>query len=469
MAGRRKATTGVGKALAKSGAGKGAGKAAAKTATRTAAKPVVVRTFGAVNIGSFRISAMVMGETEHGELIVLGSGHRMSAGVKRGYVTDPKAATHAIRDAVERAEQNAQTTVNAVWVACSGAGLESYVHPETCHIGGRRIEEDDIDGLLALARAGIQPDGREVLHAQPAHFTLDGAHGVVEPSGLHAESLGVHVHVTLAQGSPLRNLREAVQNAHLKVERVVAAPLATSHACLTAEERDLGVALVEIGGDVTNVSVFAAGMMLGLSSIDMGSAHITDAIAGRLGIRRSQAERLKCVAGSAIASPSDHREMIPVHGPNDGWEEGGSIPRARGADEDNRIARSELVSVINQRLSQLAQQISKALKEHGFSGPGAGQVVLTGGGAELAGLAEFMQGALGTPVRLGRTAPLKGLPEAHSTPGFATLAGLCLYAAEDPADITAYKPRAQAVMSPSRSLSPLASLMRLWKASREYF
>lgn len=107
--------TSVGKGLAKSGAG-----------AKASGKARLIRTFGAVNIGSFRISAMIMGETEAGELIILGSGHRMSAGVKRGYVTDPKAATHAIRDAVERAEQNAQTPVNSVWVACSGAGLESY-------------------------------------------------------------------------------------------------------------------------------------------------------------------------------------------------------------------------------------------------------------------------------------------------------------------------------------------------------
>lgn len=466
MAGRKGSSSGALKGLVKNSA---APNQTGKALARSAGTPRIIRTFGAVNIGSSRISAMIMGETEGGDYMVMGSGHRMSAGVKRGYVTDPKAATHAIRDAVERAEQNARTQISSVWVACSGAGLESYVHAEHEDIGGRRIEEDDIDNLLAVARAAIQPNGREVLHAQPAHFMLDGAHGVAHPLGMHAENLGVHVHVTLALGAPLRNLREAVHNAHLKVDRVVAAPLATAHACLTDEERDLGVALVEIGGDVTNVSVFAAGMMVGLTSIDMGSGHITDAIAARLGIRRSQAERLKCVAGSAIASPSDHREMIPVHGPNDGWEEGGSMPRARGADDANRIARSELISVINQRLSELAQRIGKALKEHGFTGPGAGQIVLTGGGAELAGLAEFMQGALGTPVRLGRTAPLKGLPEAHSTPGFATLVGLCLYAADNPADITSHKPRAQTILSPSRSRNPLAAFSRLLRASREYF
>ncbi|MDY7097730.1 MAG: cell division protein FtsA [Pseudomonadota bacterium] len=444
-----------------------------KTA-KPAAKPAVAkarlaRTFGAVNIGSFRISAMIMGETETGDLLVLGSGHRASQGIKRGYVTDMRAATYAIRDAVERAEQNAQTPVNSVWVACAGAGLESYVYPSDIEIGGRRIEEEDIEQLMRVARAGVQPDGREVLHAQPAHYTLDGAHGVADPRGLHAERLGVHVHVTLADGAPLQNLKEAVHNAHLKVTDVVAAPLASAYACLSEEERDLGVALVEIGADVTNVSVFASGMLVGLRCIDMGSGDITDAIASSFGVRRFQAERLKCVAGSAISSPSDHREMIPVHGPNDGWGEDQSGPLARGADEKNRIARAELISVITQRLGDLTTKVSRALKELGFSGAGAGQVVLTGGGAELAGLAEYTQSALGMPVRIGRTPQLTGLPEAHATPGFSTLAGLCLYAAEDPADIQALGGRYQEVRGSSGGLNPLASLQRLWRASREYF
>ena len=446
-----------------------ASKATKPAVKRSVAKARLIRTFGAVNIGSFRISAMIMGETETGDLVILGSGHRASAGVKRGYVVDRKAATHAIRDAVERAEQNAETMINSVWVACSGAGLESYVFPSDIEIGGRRIEEEDIEHLLAQARAGVQPDGREVLHAQPAHFTLDGAHGVVDPLGLHAERLGVHVHVTLAQGAPLRNLKEAVHNAHFNVDGVVAAPLASAYACLSEEERDLGVALVEIGSDVTNVSVFAAGMLVGLRAIDMGSGHITDAIASSFGIRRSQAERLKCVAGSAIASLGDHREMIPVNGPNDTWEDGTSGPMARGADEKNRISRAELIAVVNQRLSALTQEIGTALKQLGFTGPGAGQIVLTGGGAELAGLAEFAQSALGMPVRLGRTPTLTGLPEAHATPGFATLAGLCLYAAASPKDIQSLKPRFQDVRSPAGGLNPLAALSRLWRASREYF
>ena len=235
------------------------------------------RYFGAVNTGSFRISAMIMGLTEDGELQVLGSGHRASNGIKRGYVTDMAAATYAIRDAVERAEKNAGTRVQSVWVGCAGAGLASQVSKVEIDINGRRIEEEDIEHLLISARETIQPHGRMVLHAQPAHYTLDGAHGVANPKGLHAERLGVDVHVMLADGAPVRNLTEAVQNAHLDVEAVVAAPLAAGYACLSEEERELGVAMVEISicGELAADTDFTEEFLdIGISSLSMAPSQI---------------------------------------------------------------------------------------------------------------------------------------------------------------------------------------------------
>lgn len=425
------------------------------------AGPRIIRAFAAVNIGSFRVSAMIMGEDENGAMVVLGSSHRKSEGVKRGYVTEMRAASHSIRQAVEKAEQNAGTNVSSVWIGCAGAGLYSRIASVEIAIGGRRIEDDDIEHLLYAARDHIQPDGRMVLHAQPAHYTLDGAHGIANPQGLHAEALGVDIHVTLAEGAPVKNLIEAVQMAHLEVEAVVASPLASAYACLSAEERDLGVALIEIGAEVTNVSVHAAGMLLGLCSIPIGSNDITDALASSFGIRRGQAERLKCVSGSAMSSPTDHREMIPVNAPGEGPD--GRL--ARGADEHNRIARAELVAVVTERLSNLTGEIHKALKTMGFSGARSGQVVLTGGGAELHGIAEFMQAALGRPVRIGKPPRLQGLPEAHATPGFATLAGLCLYAADDPVDIRSVGPSYQ----PTKRYRGMGLVNRVFQAVREYF
>ena len=300
-----------------------------------------------------------------------------------------------------------------------------------------------------------------VLHAQPAHYTLDGAHGVANPKGLHAERLGVDIHVMLADGAPVRNLTEAVQNAHLEVEGVIASPIAVGQACLTPEERELGIALVEIGAEVTTVGVHAGGMLVGLTSIAIGSGDITDAIASAFGIRRFQAERLKCVNGSAIASPADHRELVPVNAPG----EEGTGPLARLADDQNRIPRAELIAVITGQLARLTEEIGRALKGLGFSGQRGQQVVLTGGGAELVGLADYAQQALGKPVRIGRAPQLPGLPETHFKPGFASLAGLVLYAAADQVDIRAISPSYQ----PTMRYKGVGMVGRVARALREYF
>lgn len=428
-----------------------------------ASQPRFTNVIAAVNIGSFRISAMIAGQAENGEMHVLGSGHRASQGIKRGYVTDMAAATYAVRDAVERAEKLAGTTVNSVWIGCSGAGLASTINPIEIEIGGRRIEEEDIEHLLIAARDGLEPDGRTVLHALPACYFLDGADGVANPKGLHADRLGVDVHVMYADSAPVRNVTEAVQNAHLEVEGIVATPLAAGYACLTQEERDLGVALVEFGAAVTNVSVYAGGMLVGLTSIPRGSGDITDAVASAFGIRRFQAERLKCVNGSAIASPHDHREMVPVTGPDDA----GNASVARGADASGRIPRAALIAVITGELDTLMREIGRTLDAMGFvtGKAGARQVVLTGGGAELAGLADYAQSVLGTPVRIGRPPMMRGLPEAHAVPGFATLAGLVMYAAEDPIDIRAVGSR----FTETTRASGLSLVRQVWLAMKAYF
>ncbi len=432
------------------------------------AAPRIERTIAAVNIGSFRVSAMIGGITEAGELTVLGSGHRASQGIKRGYVTDMSLATHAVRDALERAERLAGVTAHQVWIGCSGAGLQGVVEPVEIDIGGRRIEEEDVEHLLATAQDALAPDGRTVLHAQPACYMLDGADGVANPIGLHAERLGVDIHVLRADSAPLRNLTETVQNAHLDVAGIVASPLATAQACLSEEDRELGVALVELGAQVTLVSVHAGGMLAGLATIGRGSADITEAIAGACRIRPFEAERLKCMHGSAIASPADNREMIALQSASES-----SAPPAPLIDDRTRIPRAELVSVITAELDGLLGEVARALAGLGFAVPGARsgqrargrQVVLTGGGAELAGIADYAQGLLGTSVRIGRPPPLAGLPEAHATPGFTAVVGLIRHVAEDPIDIRTLGPRFTRTTRPAR----IAAVGRVWRAVRDYF
>jgi cell division protein FtsA len=405
----------------------------------------------ALDVGSSKVSALIAQRTDDGQLVVLGTGQRESRGVKRGYVHDMHATELAIREAVEQAERIAGQNIEDVWVSFSAGGLVSDVVKLEADLGGHRVEQADIDELLKAGRDALNPAGRMVLHAHPTCYTLDGLAGVKKPIGLHADRLGVDIHVVATEGSPVRNLDLCVRSAHLEVRSIIAAPVATGLACLTDEERELGVALVEIGAGVTNVSVFAGGVLAGLASISMGSADITDDIASAFGTARSWAERTKCFYGSANISPRDNHDMIDVvaASPGDG---------AEGA----RITKAQLIAVIRQRLERLIPEVQKELRKLGFEDPIGRQIVLTGGGAELKGIADYAQQIMGSAVRIGRPRGLVALPEAHSGPAFATLAGLARFAAADPIDLRSLEPAHQMVTR----TSPRAVLSRLMAAFR---
>jgi cell division protein FtsA len=391
---------------------------------RRAPPPPVRNLVAALDVGSSKVSAMIAEPADDGRLRILGTGQRESRGVKRGFVADMEKSELAIREAVEQAERIAGTNIDQVFVGFSAGGLISNVASVEVGIGGRRISKDDIDALLEAGRESIDPEGRMILHAMPALYTIDGVNGVKKPNGLHADKLAVDIHVIAADPSPVKNLDLCVRSAHLGVEAIVASPVAAGKACLSDEERELGVALVELGAGVTNVSVFAGGMLVGLKSLPFGGSDITDDIAAAFGTRRAEAERIKCFYGSAMTSPRDNHDMIEL-APIAGGQEG---------IESARITRAQLVSVIRQRLEHLTAQIEAALKQLGFAGPFGRQVVLTGGGAELKGIADYAQGVLGRAVRVGRP-NMAGLPDAHGGPAFSTLAGLAQFAASDELDL----------------------------------
>ncbi|NYD90674.1 cell division protein FtsA [Sphingomonas melonis] len=408
----------------------------------------------ALDIGSSKVSAMIAQKGDGGELIVLGTGQRESRGVKRGYIADMAATEAAVREAVEQAERIAGINIENVWVGFSAGGLVSDVAEVEFELGGHRVEQQDIDALLAAGRNSIDPQGRMVLHAQPALYTLDGLTGVKKPLGLHADRLGVHIHVVAADGSPVRNLDLCVRSAHLEVKSIIASPVATGLACLSDEERELGVALVELGAGITNVSLFAGGMLVGLCSIPMGGQDITDDIASAFGTRRAQAERMKCFHGSANASPRDNHEMIPV------------MPIAAEDDVHGgmQITKAQLIGIVRQRLEHQMDEIRKSLAQLKFEGPVGRQVVLTGGGAELKGIADYAQQALGRSVRIGRPRGLTALPEAHGGPAFATLAGLAFYAAADPVDLRGVAPQ-QTTVHRQRGMGMVRKLIQAARAN----
>lgn len=405
----------------------------------------------ALDIGSSKVSALIAQKGDGGELVVLGTGQRESRGVQRGYIADMHATEIAVREAVEQAERIAGTNIEDVWVSFSAGGLVSDILRLEVDLGGHRVEQADIDELLRAGRESINPGGRMVLHAQPTRYTLDGLAGVKQPKGLHAERLGVDIHVVSTEGAPVRNLDLCVRSAHLEVKSIIAAPVATGLACLSEEERELGVALVEIGAGVTNVSVYKDGVLMGLSSIPSGSADITDDIASAFGTRRGQAERMKCFYGSANMTPRDNHDMIDV------------APIAADEEaEGSRITRAQLIAVIRQRLDRLMAEIGRELVRLNFEDPVGRQIVLTGGGAELKGIADYAQQALGRSVRVGRPRGLSALPEAHAGPAFATLAGLATFAAADPVDLRALEPPHQLVTR----ANPRAMFQRMIAAFR---
>ena len=406
----------------------------------------------ALDIGSSKVGALIVTRDADGRLRVLGSGQRESRGVKRGYVTDMESSEVAVREAVEIAERISGVTIDDVWANYGAGGLVSDIANVEVELGGHQVEQSDIDELLAAGKGEIDRSGAKVvLHAHPALYTLDGVEGVKHPIGLHADKLGVDIHVVAADPAPLRNIDYVIRSAHLGVKAIVASPVAAALACLTPEERDLGVALIELGAEVTNVSLHAGGMLVGLRSIPLGAKDITDDIACAFGVQRRDAERLKCFYGSAMTSPRDNHEMIdaaPL-----GSEEGG---------EPTRITRAQLMTVIRQQVEDLTSQIDGALKSLGFTGPVGRQVVLTGGGAELKNIADYMQGVLGRAVRVGRPRTITGLPEAHSGPAFSTLVGLAMLAGSGSGDI-----RDLALPGPRSPRGPSGFLGRMLTALRQ--
>ncbi|WP_260482500.1 cell division protein FtsA [Sphingomicrobium flavum] len=371
----------------------------------------------AVDIGSSKVSALVVSQDDEGNLKVLGSGQRESRGVKRGYITDMDISEVAVREAVDLAERMSGVTVDDSWASFAAGGLVSDVAHVEVELGGHQVETSDVAALLEAGRAAIDRDGQVVLHAHPALYTIDGVQGVKNPRGLHASRLGVDIHVIAADEAPLRNLDYVIRSAHLGVRAIVAAPSASAEAVLTEDERDLGVALVELGADVTNVSLHVGGILVGLRSIPLGARDVTEDIAMAFGVPRRDAERMKCFYGSAMQSPRDNHDMIDA-------EVGAS-------GEPTRITRAQLVTVIRQRVEEISSEVDAALKSLGFSGPVGRQVVVTGGGAELKNVDDYMGGVLGRQVRVGRPRGLPGLPDALAGPASATLIGLIMLAARE--------------------------------------
>lgn len=386
------------------------------------AAPRVERLLTAIDVGSSKIAVLIAGETADGELHALGTAVRESKGVKRGYVVDIAAVDRSVRDALEMAERVAGLEVQQAWISFGAGGLSSRLFQHDVLFGGTPIEADDVEELKAGARRLLLSNDRAVLHAQPAYYVLDGGTGVIDPVGLVAQRFGIAVQLVEADAGPVSNLVSAVHAAHVDVREVVASVIAGGIACLSEEQREMGAALVDIGASLTTVGLFAGGILVGVVTLPSGGGDITDDIAAQFGARRSEAERLKCFFGSALSSPRDHQDQLDVGAGEDGSER-------------PKVTRAQLNAVIRARLDQFVPQIGEAMARLGASGQTGRQIVLAGGGAELKGMADFVQGVLGGNVRLAKPGGIIGLPPAHDRLSFSTAIGLVRHAAANPDDL----------------------------------
>jgi cell division protein FtsA len=411
--------------------------------------PAKETVIAALDVGTSKVSAMIALVGPGAEPRVLGVGHHLCQGLNAGMVIDLNLTKTAIGEAMTKAEKHAGLEVQQAYVALTSGGLASEVAHVEVAIDGHQIERADIDRVLTEGRARIDPGRRTLLHAQPTCYSVDAALGIRDPEGFFGDRLGVDIHVITAEPGPIRNLSRCVAGAHLGIDAMVAAPLATGLACLTRQERDVGVACVEIGAGVTNIAVYVREMLVALASIPMGGADITADIVGTLMTPAHHAERLKTLYGTAVSAPSDAHEMLDVPPITDEVED---IP------EVNRVSRAELSDIIRRRLGLIFDQVADTLNDVGFTGPSARHVVLTGGTAQLAGIREFAQTALMKSVRIGKPTGIRGIPEAISGPAFSTLVGMVLYAANEPDDA-----RRTPAPAPAGAALPKNPIERMWR------
>ncbi|SFK63442.1 cell division protein FtsA [Methylorubrum salsuginis] len=347
---------------------------------------------------------------------IIGIGHQRSLGLKGGAIVDLEAAEGAIRHAVHAAERMAKAEVQSVIVNISGGRLASQHFEARVNVRSGTVTGSDVERVLETASAhGVSP-GRAVLHALPTGYALDGQGAVIDPSGMIGDALGVDLHVVTAEAAAARNLMLAVEHCHLGVDAVIATPYAAGLSALVDDEAELGCAVVDMGGGTTSVGVFTGGHLVHCDAVAVGGHHVTMDIARGLSTRVSVAERLKTLYGSAIATPSDERDMIAVHGVG---EDEGEAP--------SHVPRSQLVRIVKPRVEEVLELVRDRLRGAGFGAQAGRRVILTGGASQLVGLPETARRILQGQVRIGRPLGIRGLPEAAKGPAFSASVGMLVY------------------------------------------
>jgi cell division protein FtsA len=369
-----------------------------------------------LDVGTSKVAAIVGERREDGTLDVIGVGCAESRGIRRGVVVNLESAVESIKKALVEAELTAGTEIDAVYLGLSGAHMNGVNSRGVVAVTSknREISREDVRRAIDAAKAVTLPTGREIIHVLPQDFVVDEQDGIGAPVGMNGNRLEVNVHIVNGSSSSTQNLIACVNRAGVHVIEPTLAQLAAAEAVLTRDEKELGVALVDIGGGTTDIVIYERGSVWHTGVVAIGGEHFTNDIAIGLRTPLPDAERLKRRCGCALATmvgEDDSMEVASV---------GGRKPRL--------MPRRVLSEVLQPRAEEIFHMLWDEIRNAGCEGSLNSGLVLTGGGAMLEGMAEIAEQIFDLPVRIGRPTGAGGLMDHVTSPEFATAVGLVMYA-----------------------------------------
>ena len=391
------------------------------------------------------VIAKVEGELPRGlELKILGVGRSRSSGMRRGVVRDIDETTRAVREAVAAAERMAGFKIEGVYVGIPGEHVRAIMSPGVVNVAGREVTEADRQRVIDVAKAVVLPPDSEILHTLPQEYLVDRQRGISDPVGMTGTRLEVDVCIVTMSSPVAENLRKAVERAGYDVSGFVLESLAASVATITEDERELGVALVELGGGSTDLAIFHDGKLRHVQAFSFAGAHLTSDVAQGLSVTQADAEALKEKYGHAFEPLVDPSEMI-------------ALPSTAGQGE-RHVQRELLAHILHMRLEEILAMVFREVEREGYAGKLAAGVVLTGGTGQLRGALELAREVFAMPVRIGQPKQhLAGSLVDHvEQPRFSTAVGLALYGMQEQARGAAHAGPA------SLTLDRLSGSIRRW-------
>jgi cell division protein FtsA len=369
-----------------------------------------------LDVGTSTVCAVVGESLDDGTLDIVGIGVAESRGIKRGVVVNLDAAVDSIKKAIEEAELMAGVEIDSVHLALSGPHVKGFNSRGVIAVAGknREISRDDVRRAIEAAKAVALPAGREILHVLPQDFVVDEQDGIGAPIGMTGARLEVNVHVVTGAVSTSQNIIACVNRAGIAVVDTVIEQLAAAESVLAQDEKELGVALVDIGGGTADVAIFERGSLWHTAVVAVGGEHFTSDIAVGLRTPIPDAEKLKRKSGCALSSMVDEDDTIEVA------SVGGRKPRL--------MARRILSEILQPRAEEIFHLVWDEIRRAGYEKSLNSGIVLTGGGSILEGMPEIAEQIFDLPVRRGYPVDVGGLADHVSTPVFATPVGLLLYA-----------------------------------------